>query len=43
VVARTPAFPSSASETTSMAEEGLVPGVNSGNNAYAGVAQRLHN
>jgi hypothetical protein len=36
---RTPTFPSSANETTSMADEGLVPGVNSATAAYAGTAQ----
>src|ERR1700738_439061 len=43
VVSSTPGFPSSANETTSMAEEGLVPGLNSGANAHAGVAQPTHN
>jgi hypothetical protein len=45
VAASTPAFPSSAEETTSMAEEGLVPGVNGGAsaNAYAGFASPVHN
>jgi hypothetical protein len=44
VVASTPAFPSSAEETTSMAEEGLVPGLNDpGRNAYAGAARPIHN
>jgi hypothetical protein len=42
-VASTPIFPSSANETTSMAEEGLVPGLNSATSAYAGVAQPRHN
>jgi hypothetical protein len=39
VVSSTPSAPSSANETTSMAEEGLVPDLNSGPSAYAGVAQ----
>ncbi|MEA3155948.1 MAG: hypothetical protein QOK44_3537 [Betaproteobacteria bacterium] len=38
-VASTPTFPSSTNETTSMASEGLVPGLNGGTSAYAGVAQ----
>ena len=42
VVASTPAFPSSANETTSMADEGLVPGLNAGNSAYAGLGQQAH-
>jgi hypothetical protein len=42
-VSSTPAFPSSANETTSMAEQGLVPGVNNGSSTYAGVAQPTHN
>jgi hypothetical protein len=42
-VASTPTFPSSANETTSMAEEGLVPGLNRSTDAYAGVAQPFHN
>ena len=41
--ARTPTFPSSANETTSMAEEGLVPGSIIGTNAYAAVAQPSRN
>jgi hypothetical protein len=43
VVSSASAFPSSANETTSMADEGLVPGLNSGIHAYAGVAQPAHN
>jgi hypothetical protein len=42
-VASTPTFPSSANETTSMAEEGLVPGLNGGTSVYAGIAQRTQN
>jgi len=39
-VASTPTFPSSTNETTSMAGEGLVPGLNGAlSNAYAGVTQ----
>ena len=42
-VASTPTFPSSANETTSMAEEGLVPGLNSGTSTYAGMTQPSRN
>jgi len=42
-VASAPTYPSSANETTSMSEEGLVPGSNSGSTNYAGVAQPSHN
>jgi hypothetical protein len=42
-VASAPTFPSSANETTSMADEGLVPGLNSGTSTYAGVAQPSRN
>jgi hypothetical protein len=43
MVSSAPGFPSSANETTSMAEEGLAPGVNSVNPAYANAAQPFRN
>jgi hypothetical protein len=42
-VASASSFPSSANETTSMAEEGLVPGLNSGTSTYAGMTQPSRN
>jgi hypothetical protein len=42
LVASTP-FPSSAEETTSMAQEGLVPGLGQGPNVYAGAGRPVHN
>jgi hypothetical protein len=43
VVSSMPTFPSSANETTSLAELGLVPGVDSGGSIYAGVAEEPRN
>ncbi|MGZ5140639.1 MAG: hypothetical protein ACXWCP_23235 [Burkholderiales bacterium] len=43
VVSSTSTFPASPNATTSMAEEGLVPGLNSGPSTYASGAQPTHN
>jgi hypothetical protein len=43
VLSSTSTFPASPNATTSMAEEGLVPGLANGASVYAGVAQPVHN